>query len=278
MSNEISSEIVNFDVMISETKKLQTFCMQLMETPFFKKMGAEGVFAIVQMAKTIGMNPMHALNGELYFTQGRVGMYAEAMSKYIRMKGHSIVTLELTRSKCIIQGKRSDNGDMATITYTIDDARAAGLVKDGSPWTKHPLAMLWSRAMTLLKKVLFADLLANVLTKEELDEMKHDKESHWSNPPIQQLEHIASAFNKNEVISDVPKVSAREADYLTSVLEGCSKEYQEVISNFMKKERIQKFDDLPIDLYEKILKRAEEERTLFLNAKEAELEQEHVAV
>lgn len=75
---------------------------------------------------------------------------------------------------------QGDDGKQATIhvryltndidvTFTIEDAKRQGLVKDGSNWTKNPGAMLRSRAITKAIRMVCPEVLAGFATEDEID-------------------------------------------------------------------------------------------------------------
>ena len=72
---------------IEDTKNA---CQLLMQTPHYKNMTESGIFAIVSQSKALGVDPVLALNGGLYFVSGRVEMSANMMNQLIRSQGHSI--------------------------------------------------------------------------------------------------------------------------------------------------------------------------------------------
>jgi hypothetical protein len=85
----------------------------------------------------------------------------------VRQEGHS-VTGEVTEGTAIVRGKRKDNGDEMTSTWTLAMADRAGLLGKGN-WKKYPEAMLWARAASQLCRMLFSDCLAGATyTAEEL--------------------------------------------------------------------------------------------------------------
>lgn len=255
----------NFNVasLMQEHQMISGLCKSLIQSKHYQKLGEDGIFAIVQMAKTLDINPLHALNGELYFTQGRVGMYAETMSKYVRMKGHSIVTKELTATRCVIQGTRKDNGDTATITYTIQDAQKAGLIKPNSPWDKHPMSMLWSRAMTLLKKILFSDLLANVLTSEELKDMEREKEFESKQ---------SNQFLIQEQPATLPSITQDQAFELHSLLAQCEPSYKEQVLASLRSMQFDCIEALTPVMFERVKKAAEKKKAEYQGNKEIVLQ------
>jgi len=58
-------------------------------------------------------------------------------------------------------------GYVDSVTFTMDDAKAAGLIKDGGGWTKYPDRMLEARARMALARIMFPEKLAGVYCPEE---------------------------------------------------------------------------------------------------------------
>lgn len=108
----------------------------------------------------MGMPPMSSLQ-RVVVINGKPTMDAQGMTALIRQAGHS-VTGEMSSTVAKVTGKRGDTGDTMTVTYTIEDAKTADLVKRGSPWEKFAEDMLWARAVSRLGRRLFADVLLGV--------------------------------------------------------------------------------------------------------------------
>lgn len=68
---------------------------------------------------------------------------------------------------CRVWMKRK-NGFEYTTTYTMDDAKQAGLVKSKSGWEKYPANMLRWRAVGYCADVVFPDVIGGLLRPEEL--------------------------------------------------------------------------------------------------------------
>src|SRR5271156_4535850 len=121
-------EVYSPVVEIENTRKV---CDILMRTPHYAKMGQEGIYAVVAKAKSLGMDPIEALNGGLYYVQGKVGMSAETMGARMRSSGHSITKdPKSTPTNCILNGKRGDNGDTWQVSFSIEDAKKAGIYSE----------------------------------------------------------------------------------------------------------------------------------------------------
>jgi hypothetical protein len=224
--------------LIIDIENMQNMSKVLMQTKHYQKIGEDGIFAICMVAKSINMPQLDALNGELYYVQGKVGMAYEAMNKYIRLAGHSVSIKYLDEKSCTLVGKRKDSGDVAEITYTLEDARRAGKSYD-----KHPKTMLFARCLSMLKRFLFPDVCTKVYVKEELDDFKDDQsESNTINVDVKPL-----------YIETPQTISTSQANELNDLLRGCANEAVEKFNAFMKNHlKIEMIDDLPATQYDMV--------------------------
>jgi hypothetical protein len=136
-------------------------------------------------AKSLGIDPLVALNGGFYIVKGKINMGAHFMTALARRKGHSIKVIEMTAQKCVIIGQRKDNGDSLKYEYTIEEAKQAGLTgKDN--WRQHTKQMLYSACVRNLFRILFSDLAiaydADEMNVESLE--VEDQTSIEISPPI----------------------------------------------------------------------------------------------
>lgn len=144
---------------------------------------APAVLAAVLTARELRIGPMEAL-AKIHVIEGRVAVSPELMRKLVLRAGHSYRPVVYTNDRVVIEGKRADNGDTATVEWTLDDAVRAGLcqLKDGRPyarsknnqplsWEKYPRAMLLARATAELCRLLFPDAISGMsYVPEELGE------------------------------------------------------------------------------------------------------------
>ena len=135
-----------------------TIAKSAVDSKMYGRLDQAAVMTIMLSARELGIPPMQALNGGLNIIQGKVEISAAMMSALIRRAGHSIITVESTDEVCTLRGQRADNGDIATVSYTLAEAQKAGLVKPGGGWTKNPTDMCYARAISRLKRQLFADI------------------------------------------------------------------------------------------------------------------------
>ena len=163
----------SLSLMLSENKMMQEAARELMKLPSYSKYKPEELTALLIHAKLLGLNPFEAINSDLFILQGKVGMYSQAMVAKIRAKGHSITKDPISDNKrCILHGKRADNGDTSRASYTIEEAQVAGLIRASSNWEKHPASMLFARAASKLARELFSDVIRRgTFTEGEIEEV-----------------------------------------------------------------------------------------------------------
>ncbi len=233
---------------IMELEQTQKLCQALMKTPHYAKMGEVGIYAIVNKAKSMGMNPLDALNGQCYFVQGKVEMSGQAMLALIRSKGHSVsMDPKSTDTKVIMFGKRKDNGDTWRAEFGIDDARKQGIYRN--QWEKMPRVMCMWRCVSQLGRFLFSDILHGVYVQGEIS----DAPSFDSKVMYADFSEVEEAK-----VTQVLTISKEMADELKIVLDRCPSEYQETVHSFFKRTGIKDLSSIPADTYPKLFERAKE--------------------
>jgi hypothetical protein len=105
------------------------------------------VLVIVLYGQELGLAPMQAIN-TIDVVKGRPSLRANLWVALARKAGHKVRVIEETADSCTVQVERSDDlGHPTTVKYTIDQAKAAGLLAN-NVWKNHPAAMLYARAVS----------------------------------------------------------------------------------------------------------------------------------
>lgn len=160
------THIVPFEKQKQELDYLRTLTAIASKSGQYRDLNPETMLNIMLTAKDLGISPMKALNGGFYIVNGKISMSTAMMADRIRRDGHSIKITEWTKEKCIIIGKRKDNEDSVKVEFTMEDAQLAGLTNSPT-WKKFPKAMLYNRAMSMLARVLFPDVVGNCYSEDE---------------------------------------------------------------------------------------------------------------
>ncbi len=235
----------NNDLVLQDIESTQKLCSALMKTPHYAKMGDTGIFAIVQKAKSIGMSPLDALNGGMYFVQGKVEMSGQAMLAVIRAHGHSVSMDPKSTDACVrMFGRRSDNGDTWTAQFSIDDAKKQGIYRN--QWEKMPKVMCMWRCVSQLGRFLFSDILKGVYIQGEISE------SPAFNAPV------IVDFSTGELIEEKieVKITQDQVFELEDILAACSKDDQDKAKEYLTKQGFSSYEQLPVKAFEILKDRA----------------------
>ena len=120
---------------------------QLRRTGFLPSHIRDGVSfaAIVLMGRELGIGTMAACR-KLQVIKGTVTERADSQLARFKSAGGRAEFKELSETRAVLL-LRHPNGDQHTETFTIEDAKRAGLASNDN-YAKHPKAMLRSRAIT----------------------------------------------------------------------------------------------------------------------------------
>ena len=129
------------------------------------------VAAAILTGRELGIGPLTSLR-HVQVVKGTPTLSAEYKRARVLSAGHEFDVLELTTQRCRVSGRRrGSNKPPLEITFTMDDAKTAGLLapsKSGKPgaWQTRPRRMLFARAGSELCDFLFADVVNGLPTAE----------------------------------------------------------------------------------------------------------------
>ncbi len=153
--------------------------------------------------RDFGWSPTMAMS-HIHVVSGKPSLSAQSMTALVRAAGHSI-SGKKSNDSATATGTRKDTGDTMTSTFTVGDARTAGLLSNQT-WKKYPASMCWARAVSQLCRDLFSDVLLGVsYTPEELEGIPelHNPAVSGSNTISAQNETVVSEVIEARV-SPVP--------------------------------------------------------------------------
>ncbi len=156
--------------MASSVFKLAEYICDTEFVPKNYRGNAPATAAAILTGRELNMGPMMSLK-HVQVVEGNPSLSAEYKRARILGAGHEFAILEWTNTLCRVKGRRRGSGEPPLeITYTMDDAKRAGLIRDRSGWIKRPRRMLFARAGTDLADALFADVTNGLPTAELLAE------------------------------------------------------------------------------------------------------------
>lgn len=174
----------------------------------------ESVLACILYGAELGIGPMQSLNS-IHVIEGRTAMSPELMRAMVARHGHRIDVLENSATVCEVKGVRSDTGSTATVRWTMEDAKLAGLAGKNN-WKNYPRAMLLARATSELCRIVFPDIIAGlsytpeeVASIEGVEYVPEDAVAEVSAPVIDEPEPIDAEIVEPEP-EPKPKVTRKK--------------------------------------------------------------------
>lgn len=155
----------------------------------------EAVLACILTGNELGVGPMQSLS-KIHVIEGRPSMAAELMRAVIIRDGHDLWVEESNNTRCVLGTRRAGSSRDQTFTYTIDDAKQAGLSSKDN-WRKYPRAMLLARATGELARAVYPDILAGIsFTSEELTDGTDADIEDTATPPARTAKRAAARTAK----------------------------------------------------------------------------------
>lgn len=135
--------------------------------------GKEADIAVTVMAgHELGLAPMAALRG-IHVVKGKPVLSADTMVAIALSSGAAdyFTCIETTGRSATYETKRRGSPHPVRLTFTIDQAQAAGLLRGGGNWQMYPEAMLRARCKAALARDVYPDALAGCYEENELAEL-----------------------------------------------------------------------------------------------------------
>lgn len=176
----------------------------------------ESVLIAVEMGYEVGLSPMAALQNTAV-VNGRPTIYGDAALALVRGSG----LLEFYEEKQVgtkgkddfgycVTAKRKGDSSSYSETFTVADAKVAGLWGKPGPWSQYPARMLKFRARGFLLRDAFGDVLKGMRTFEEArDYIDADVEIIDESKPKQKL-FKAKTEPQKPTAEEYPKVEEAE--------------------------------------------------------------------
>lgn len=170
----------------------------------------ESIVVAIQHGLEIGLPPMQALQS-IAVINGRPGLFGDVALALVRASGKAEVYKEEmigTEGKddygCRATTKRKGQ-EIQTQTFTVADAKKAGLWGKAGPWTNYFARMLKWRARGFLLRDVYGDVLKGLRTVEELQDIAP------AAPPPEPLKLASSVVAAPMPATDLPLATEGQA-------------------------------------------------------------------
>lgn len=170
--------------MNDELKAIELMAKYANDSKFFNNLGGvSGIMSIMLYARELGLPLMQCVMGGMTNVMGKITISPQMMNGMIRKAGHTL-SIDSNDTRCLIKGRRKDTAEEATCTFSVEDAKRAGIYKSGGGWDKYPADMCFARAMSRLSRRLFPDVIGQSYVEGEIEApVKFEK-------PLEVLEEV----------------------------------------------------------------------------------------
>ena len=123
----------------------------------------------MQMGSEIGLKPLQSLQN-IAVVNGRPTIWGDAVIAICQNSGLlEDITEVVTDTEATVTVTRSGQ-EPHSVTFSMEDAKKAGLANKAGPWTQYPKRMMKNRARAFALRDKFADVLSGFgITEEEKD-------------------------------------------------------------------------------------------------------------
>ena len=170
MSNALTTKTSTFDLSPQTFDQALTFSQYLADSDMVPKdyKGKPGNCLIaMQWGAEVGLKPLQALQN-LAVINGRPALWGDSVIAIVRgspLCEYVIETDDGQTATCKVKRR----GEPEQIrTFSVDDARAAGLAGKQGPWTQFPKRMRQMRARAFALRDVFPDVLRGLPVAEEI--------------------------------------------------------------------------------------------------------------
>lgn len=178
---------------------------------------AQATMALMQGLE-IGISPMQAANG-IAIINGRPCIWGSLVPALIWKAGHKIEEwIEGEDMEAVAHCKitRSDNNIEIERTFSMKDAKRAGLLEKPGPWKQYPRRMLGMRARGFAANDGVPDVLRGMYTVEEMQDVAEDRGALAEAPAMPPPPPLADPLDEDaaflkEATQDTGQISEADA-------------------------------------------------------------------
>lgn len=150
----------------------------------------------ILFGRELGFSPIVSISG-IHIIEGKPALSSNLMATLIKRSGkYDYRVTRWDNTGCVLMFRQKEAGkweEVGESSFTMDDARAAGVIRAGGSWAKYPKAMLFARALSQGLRTYCPDVSAS---------------------PIYNPEEMGAEVNEEGEVTQLPK-SARPVERTT---------------------------------------------------------------
>lgn len=159
------------------------------------------ILVAVQWGAEIGLPPLQAMQN-IAVVNGRPSIWGDAMIALV--KGSGLLEsmnedIDADHASCTVKRR----GEQAvTRTFTMEDAKRAGLSGKQGPWSQYPKRMLQMRARAWALRDVFPDVLKGVYIAEESRDLPEEKDVTAESSTVEETKTASRAEKARAALAD----------------------------------------------------------------------------
>lgn len=164
------------------------------------------ILVAIQWGMELGLQPMQAMQN-IAVINGRPSLWGDAVIALVRgspLCESIIETIDGDVATCRV--KRRGEPEQSR-SFSMADAKAAGLSGKSGPWTQYPKRMLQMRARAFALRDVFPDVLRGMPIAEEVMDMG-ERDVTPSQPRVQAEPESLPAYADEQLTENLPKWQA----------------------------------------------------------------------
>lgn len=203
--------------MMNDLVALQSISKELAQSRLHAHRNPADVLFVISVGEHLGLNAATALMN-IYNVNGMPTMKADlklALAK--RHPEYAGCEIDANAERCIVKMKRkAENGteEAITSTFTIEDAKRAGLFPKKDNWRMYPQRMLKARAISYAVNDLFPDIVFGMLSSEEAQDIDRHTEKTMAEYEI--IESEAETVPEAETIDQPERTDDEFAEIMAA--------------------------------------------------------------
>lgn len=162
------------------------------------------ILAAIQWGMELGLQPMQAMQN-IAVINGRPSLWGDAVIALVRGSAlceYVYEALEGDVATCRVKRRGEEEQSR---TFSMVDAKAAGLSGKSGPWTQYPKRMLQLRARAFALRDVFPDVLRGMPVAEELMDMAKERDVSPPKPQVEAEPHALPTYSDEQMAANLPK-------------------------------------------------------------------------
>lgn len=206
------------------------------------------VLIAIQMGTELGLKPVQALQN-IAVINGKPSVYGDAQLAIVKHHPEfENITETQTETEATCKVKRQGQSEH-TVTFTIEDAKRAGLWGKSGPWSTYPKRMLQMRARGFCLRDTFPDALKGFISYEEAQDMPTEKLNKKREKFMGEVETVHSTLlrdgtiysEKQDIKPELTQAELAEELKITIWEKGTS---DELVNKWLAAAKVEKIEDM----------------------------------